>query len=47
MASEHDGRGDFDFLFGRWTVSNQRLLRRLRGGDGPADALLGHRGPLR
>ncbi|MFP2931791.1 hypothetical protein ACLESO_42770 [Pyxidicoccus sp. 3LG] len=31
MASETDGRGDFDFLFGRWTVRNQRLLRRLQG----------------
>lgn len=26
-----DGRQDFDFLFGQWTVQNQRLAQRLQG----------------
>jgi hypothetical protein len=28
---ERDGRGDFDFLLGRWTVRNRRLKERLKG----------------
>src|SRR5882672_1250424 len=27
----HDGRHDFDFYFGRWTVHNERLKERLAG----------------
>ena len=26
-----DGRVDFDFLFGEWSVQNRRLKERLRG----------------
>ena len=29
-----DGRGDFDFLAGRWTVRHKRLRRRLAGDSG-------------
>jgi hypothetical protein len=28
---KRDGRGDFDFLFGRWAVRNRRLKERLQG----------------
>lgn len=31
MRHETDGRRDFDFLHGRWTIHNQRLVRRLQG----------------
>jgi hypothetical protein len=27
---ENDGRGDFDFWFGDWTIHNRRLRRRLQ-----------------
>ena len=30
-AAPADGRGDFDFLAGRWTVIHKRLRRRLAG----------------
>jgi hypothetical protein len=33
MANERDGRGDFDFLFGKWKIRNSRLARRLDGND--------------
>ncbi|MEO5760356.1 MAG: DUF1579 domain-containing protein [Mesorhizobium sp.] len=35
-----DGRGDFDFFFGRWTVSHRRLRKRLEG-DTDWDAFSG------
>ena len=32
-AAPHDGARDFDFLFGRWRVRNERLRTRLAGSD--------------
>ncbi len=32
-SSEHDGRHDFDFLFGRWEVTNRRLASPLTPGS--------------
>lgn len=29
----HDGRSDFDFVFGSWIVHNRRLLKALQGSD--------------
>jgi hypothetical protein len=31
VHAENDGRRDFDFLFGRWTVRSRRLVARLQG----------------
>ena len=28
---EQDGRGDFDFIVGRWNVHHRRLRERLKG----------------
>ena len=33
MPQEHPGAGDFNFLFGSWTVENERLTSRLTGCD--------------
>lgn len=32
-ATEHDGRADFDFYIGTWSVHNRRLRERLKGSD--------------
>ena len=32
-AKTGDGRSDFDFFFGSWTVQNRRLTERLAGSD--------------
>jgi hypothetical protein len=32
-AAKPDGRGDFDFFMGRWTVRHRRLKARLQGCD--------------
>jgi hypothetical protein len=31
MSNSNDGRHDFDFYFGRWTIHNERLASRLSG----------------
>jgi hypothetical protein len=33
LTNEHDGRRDFDFLFGRWTVANHKLINPLDPGS--------------
>jgi hypothetical protein len=33
MNVDHDGASDFDFLFGRWRVHNERLAERLVGSN--------------
>lgn len=30
-TDEHDPSHDFDFIFGRWHIHNQRLVKRLQG----------------
>jgi hypothetical protein len=32
-SQEQDGAADFDFLIGRWTIENERLVERFVGSD--------------